>query len=140
MNPWAWVYAICASFLLLFGFMTVTGKTQWAGRSMTLLDPTYASKYIPIIASVSEHQPTTWTNYIMDMQYVVFLSPIGMWYCFRKLSDESLFLGIYGILATYFSGVMIRLLLVLSPAACCLAGVGVSYVITAFTKALRCES
>jgi dolichyl-diphosphooligosaccharide--protein glycosyltransferase len=76
----------------------------------------------------------------MDMQYVVFLSPIGMWYCFRKLSDESLFLGIYGILATYFSGVMIRLLLVLSPAACTLAGVGVSYVITSYTKALRCET
>lgn len=27
---------------------------------MTLLDPTYAKKYIPIIASVSEHQATTW--------------------------------------------------------------------------------
>jgi len=36
--------------------------------------------------------------------------------------------------------VMIRLLLVLSPAACCLAGVGVSYVITSFTKALRCDT
>eukprot|EP01050_Picozoa_sp_SAG11_P022386 SAG11_NODE_4225_length_2003_cov_1.109244_3_plen_66_part_01 len=37
-------------------FLTVSGKTQWSGRSLTLLDPTYASKYIPIIASVSEHQ------------------------------------------------------------------------------------
>lgn len=36
-------------------FMFITGKTQWSGRSMTLLDPTYAKKYIPIIASVSEH-------------------------------------------------------------------------------------
>lgn len=25
---------------------------------MTLLDPTYASRFVPIIASVSEHQPT----------------------------------------------------------------------------------
>jgi dolichyl-diphosphooligosaccharide--protein glycosyltransferase len=37
------------------------GKVQWTGRSLTLLDPTYATKYIPIIASVSEHQPTTWS-------------------------------------------------------------------------------
>jgi dolichyl-diphosphooligosaccharide--protein glycosyltransferase len=37
----------------------VSGKTQWSGRSMTLLDPTFAKKYIPIIASVSEHQATT---------------------------------------------------------------------------------
>ena len=120
LNPYYIVAFVALAFVLFFIFLTLTGRTQWAGRSMTLLDPTYASKYIPIIASVSEHQPTTWTNYIMDMHFVVFLSPIGMWYCFRKLSDESLFLGIYGILATYFSGVMIRLLLVLSPAACCL--------------------
>jgi len=37
----------------------LTGKTKWSGRSLTLLDPTYAKKYIPIIASVSEHQATT---------------------------------------------------------------------------------
>eukprot|EP01052_Picozoa_sp_SAG31_P005215 SAG31_NODE_225_length_19846_cov_19.057983_25_plen_190_part_00 len=40
----------------VLAFLTISGKTQWAGRSLTLLDPTYASKYIPIIASVSEHQ------------------------------------------------------------------------------------
>ena len=42
----------------------VSGKTQWSGRSMTLLDPTFAKKYIPIIASVSEHQATTCNQYI----------------------------------------------------------------------------
>ena len=29
----------------------------WTGRSLSLLDPTYASKYIPIIASVSGMPP-----------------------------------------------------------------------------------
>jgi len=38
-----------------FVFLTYSGNTKWSGRSMTLLDPTYAKKYIPIIASVSEH-------------------------------------------------------------------------------------
>lgn len=41
------------------------------GRSLSLLDPTYASKYIPIIASVSEHQPPNWTSYIMDLHMLV---------------------------------------------------------------------
>jgi dolichyl-diphosphooligosaccharide--protein glycosyltransferase len=49
----------------IFAFLTLTGRTKWQGRSMTLLDPTYASKYIPIIASVSEHQPTAWSNFVM---------------------------------------------------------------------------
>ena len=49
--------------------MQLMGKIQWSGRSLTLLDPTYASKYIPIIASVSEHQPTTWYTHTHYLSY-----------------------------------------------------------------------
>ncbi len=42
-----------------------------AGRSLSLLDPTYASKYIPIIASVSEHQPPAWPSYFTDLNILV---------------------------------------------------------------------
>lgn len=41
------------------------------GRSLSLLDPTYASKYIPIIASVSEHQPPAWPSYFTDLNLLV---------------------------------------------------------------------
>ena len=46
-----------------------------AGRSLSLLDPTYASKYIPIIASVSEHQPPAWTSYFTDLNALVRFLP-----------------------------------------------------------------
>lgn len=39
---------------------------------------TYASKYIPIIASVSEHQPPTWPSYFMDINVLAFLVPAGI--------------------------------------------------------------
>jgi dolichyl-diphosphooligosaccharide--protein glycosyltransferase len=39
---------------------------------------TYASKYIPIIASVSEHQPPTWPSYFMDINVLAFLIPAGI--------------------------------------------------------------
>ena len=45
------------------------------GRSLSLLDPTYASKYIPIIASVSEHQPPAWASYFTDLQVPAPLLP-----------------------------------------------------------------
>lgn len=47
-------------FVFVFMYLTLSGATRFSGRSMTLLDPTYAKKYVPIIASVSEHQPTSW--------------------------------------------------------------------------------
>eukprot|EP00397_Hematodinium_sp_SG-2012_P006347 GEMP01006377.1.p1 GENE.GEMP01006377.1~~GEMP01006377.1.p1 ORF type:complete len:729 (+),score=108.72 GEMP01006377.1:135-2321(+) len=126
-----------AAFIFLVVYLTVTGKSQFGGRSMTMLDPTYASKYIPIIASVSEHQPTTWPNYIMDMHMIVFLAPVGVFLCFKRLTDASIFIGVFGIIAVYFSGVMIRLLLVLSAAASLMAGIGASWLLSNFLPVLR---
>ena len=80
-----------------------------AGRSLSLLDPTYASKYIPIIASVSEHQPPAWTSYYTDLHIAAMLMPAGLIACFRPLSDTTLFLILYGLTAVYFSGVMVSL-------------------------------
>merc|ERR1719186_1186388 len=49
---------------LILGFvavLTLSGKVApWTGRFYSLLDPSYAKNNIPIIASVSEHQPTSW--------------------------------------------------------------------------------
>jgi dolichyl-diphosphooligosaccharide--protein glycosyltransferase len=51
---------IAAVFFLMFLVLHFKGYIGFSGRSLTLLDPTYAKKFIPIVASVSEHQPTTW--------------------------------------------------------------------------------
>jgi len=126
------VVGVVGAFLLLFSYLTITGKSRWSGRSMTLLDPTYASKYIPIIASVSEHQPTTWSAYILDLHILILLAPIGLLVCFKHMTDGMVFAGLYGILSVYFSGVMIRLMLVLAPAAAVLAAIGLSWLLSAF--------
>lgn len=44
---------LAIGFGAFFILLLLLGQTQWSGRSMTLLDPTYAKKYIPIVASVS---------------------------------------------------------------------------------------
>nr|XP_010940347.1 dolichyl-diphosphooligosaccharide--protein glycosyltransferase subunit STT3B isoform X2 [Elaeis guineensis] len=50
---------------LALGVGTATGYiSPWTGRFYSLLDPTYAKDHIPIIASVSEHQPTAWSSFI----------------------------------------------------------------------------
>lgn len=47
----------------------------WTGRFYSLLDPSYAKNNIPIIASVSEHQPTAWSSFYFDLQILVFTFP-----------------------------------------------------------------
>lgn len=64
---------------------------------------------VPIIASVSEHQPTAWPSFFFDLQMMIFIFPAGIFLCFQKLTDGHVFVIIYAVLASYFAGVMVRL-------------------------------
>jgi len=119
------------------GVAMAFGKiTPWTGRFYTLLDPSYAKNNIPIIASVSEHQPTTWSSFYFDLQMLVFMFPAGLYFCFKKLTDANIFIIMYGATSIYFAGVMVRLMLVLAPVMCILSGIAVSATLTNYMKNL----
>lgn len=64
--------------------------------------------------------------------------PIGFYYCLvHKCTHGKLFIGMYGVLATYFSCVMIRLMLVLAPAVCILAAIAISEIMRKASKSIR---
>ncbi|EGG21308.1 oligosaccharyl transferase [Cavenderia fasciculata] len=122
----------------VFVIGTITGHiAPFSGRFYSLLDPTYARDNIPIIASVSEHQPTTWASYFFDLHILVFLFPVGLYFCFSKLTDANIFLILYGVTSIYFSGVMVRLILVLAPVACVLSAVAVSSTLATYSQKLK---
>lgn len=100
--------------------------SPWTGRFYSMFDPTYAKENIPIIASVSEHQPTIWVSFFMDLHFLIWLMPVGLYFCFQNLTDAKLFVLCYGVSAIYFAGVMVRLMLVLAPIACVLGGIAIS--------------
>jgi len=129
-----------AGFFVVFLVLIFTGMSKWGGRSMSLLDPTYASKFIPIIASVSEHQATTWTSYFFDLHFLMLLMPVGFFFCShnQKVTNYGkIFIALYGVAAIYFSCVMIRLMLVLAPVACTLAAVGASELLLKLAEQVR---
>ncbi|KAF8326905.1 oligosaccharyl transferase STT3 subunit [Amanita rubescens] len=112
---------------LAFVLLTYKGWiAPWTGRFYSLWDTGYAKKYIPIIASVSEHQPTAWPSFFMDLQFLIFLFPAGVALCFRQLRDEHVFVIIYSLVASYFAGVMVRLMLTLTPVVCVASSVALS--------------
>ncbi|GJJ11524.1 oligosaccharyl transferase stt3 subunit [Clathrus columnatus] len=111
----------------IFGILTMNGWiAPWTGRFYSLWDTGYAKKYIPIIASVSEHQPTAWSSFFMDLHFLIFTFPAGVVYCFKDLRDEHVFVIIYAIVASYFAGVMVRLMLTLTPVVCIASAIAVS--------------
>ncbi|KAM0752014.1 Oligosaccharyl transferase STT3 subunit [Meredithblackwellia eburnea MCA 4105] len=108
-------------------FMTKSGKiAPWTGRFYSLWDTGYARIHLPLVSSVSEHQPTAWPSFFFDLQMLIYLFPAGVYMCFRELRDEHVFVIIYSVLASYFAGVMVRLMLTLTPVVCVSAAVAVS--------------
>jgi dolichyl-diphosphooligosaccharide--protein glycosyltransferase len=59
------LFGLTVLFVIAFLYFHFKGIITFSSRSLTLLDPTYAKKFIPIVASVSEHQPTTWYNILL---------------------------------------------------------------------------
>uniref|UniRef100_A0A914HBG2 dolichyl-diphosphooligosaccharide--protein glycotransferase n=1 Tax=Globodera rostochiensis TaxID=31243 RepID=A0A914HBG2_GLORO len=120
------VTTFCAGIAVLM-LLTYTGYiAPWTGRFYSLWDTGYAKIHIPIIASVSEHQPTTWVSFFFDLHITAAVFPAGLWFCVKNVNNERIFVVLYAVTAVYFAGVMVRLMLTLTPVVCVLAGIAFS--------------
>ncbi|XP_052063833.1 dolichyl-diphosphooligosaccharide--protein glycosyltransferase subunit STT3B-like [Mytilus californianus] len=133
-------FLVAAASAAGFIFCSVVGLTwagyihPWSGRFYSLWDTGYAKIHIPIIASVSEHQPTTWVSFFFDLHILVCAFPAGVWYCVKEVNDERVFVILYAIFASYFAGVMVRLMLTLTPVVCVLAAIAFSKTFEIYLK------
>ncbi|KAG5990576.1 oligosaccharyl transferase stt3 subunit [Claviceps spartinae] len=120
------------------GLITLVGLTSlgyiapWNGRFYSLWDTGYAKIHIPIIASVSEHQPTAWPAFFFDLNFLIWLFPAGVYMCFYDLRDEHVFVIVYALFGSYFAGVMVRLMLTLTPIVCVAAAMALSKVLDTY--------
>ena len=103
--------------------LALTGHiAPWTGRFYALLDPDWAARNVPIITSVAEHQPARYLNFYHDLHLSVPFILIGVCVCLSKATADHLFVLIYFFVPLYFTSKMVRVMLVLSPAAGLLAG------------------
>ena len=77
------------------------------------------------------------SSFFFDLHYLLAFAPLGFYYCYSKPTNSRLFIAIFGVCSVYFSCVMVRLLLLSSPALCLLSGVGVSDLIHFFVKQIK---
>ncbi|KAL3898556.1 MAG: hypothetical protein SGCHY_002657, partial [Lobulomycetales sp.] len=124
---WMFVVGTVILGVAALAFLSFSGYVApFTGRFYSLWDTGYAKKYIPIIASVSEHQPTAWPSFFFDLHMLIPLLPAGIFLCFKHLQDEHVFVIIYAVTASYFAGVMVRLILTLTPIVCVASAMAIS--------------
>lgn len=124
------IVSLCLlSIIGIFGLTVLTWLgfiAPWTGRFYSLWDTSYAKIHIPIIASVSEHQPVAWPAFFFDNHFLIWLFPAGVFLCFLDLQNEHVFIIAYSVLCSYFAGVMVRLMLTLTPVICIASAVTLS--------------
>ncbi len=107
-----------------------------SGKFWTVINPLYREKS-RIIASVAEHAATSWAEFYFNLNILLFVYPLGIYFSFKRLKNEDIFLILLGLTATYFAGSMIRLILILSPVVCLLSAYALDQILSPFVGVLR---
>ena len=94
-----------------------------AGKFYAVINP-FVRGDVPIIQSVAEHQPATWSSYFYEFGPIIFLMLFGFVFILQRARNEDIFLLLWGITSVYFSASFVRLTLILAPVFCVLAAIG----------------
>ncbi len=102
-------------------------------KFMSVLNPFQRSAN-PLVESVQEHRPATWSAFYYQFGFLVFLAPLGIFFAFQRLTTKSLFVITFMLTALYFSASMIRLTIILAPAMCILGSLALIEVLRPFVN------
>lgn len=130
---------ILLSFLTIAIIFTLIGIVMYYFGNIQAIGDKFISVIIPgdrnslpLIDSVSEHQPLNWGAFYHNMSTMVFFIPAGVYFALKKPTEKNLFILTLGLTAIYFSGSMIRLMLVLAPAAVLLTALAVDGILVPY--------
>jgi dolichyl-diphosphooligosaccharide--protein glycosyltransferase len=108
--------------LIPFGF---------GARFQTILNPLFREN-ISLVASVAEQMPSSWSVFYYNTLIPLILTPLGIYFCFKFLNAPEIFLIAFVLLMFYFTGSMIRIILIFSPAVSLMAAYGLVSILNIF--------
>ena len=108
--------------LIPFGF---------GSRFQTILNPLFREN-ISLVASVAEQMPSPWSVFYYNSLIPLILTPLGIYFCFKLLNAPELFLIAFVILMFYFTGSMIRIILIFAPAVSLIGAYGLVSILNIF--------
>ena len=92
-------------------------------RLNSVLSPLVRDK-MHIVASVAEHMPSAWSIFYYNTLIPLILLPLGIFFCFKRLEAADILLMTFLLTIFYFTGSMIRIILLFGPAASLMGAYG----------------
>lgn len=132
---WGTVPAIIV-FGLIFWFAPNILPFDLTSRGATILNPTIRQSN-HLAASVGEQQPAPWSVFYFNSLIPVILTPLGVYYAVKRGREEDVLMLIFVITLLYFTGSMIRIILILAPALALIGAYGLSFVMKFFGSLIK---
>ena len=100
-------------------------------KFQTILNPLFRGE-ASLVASVAEQMPSPWSVFYYNTLIPLILTPLGIYFCFKVLNAPEILIILFAILMFYFTGSMIRIILLFSPAVSLIAAYGLVSVLKIF--------
>ncbi|MFX1502444.1 MAG: STT3 domain-containing protein [Promethearchaeota archaeon] len=103
----------------------------FGARFNTILSPLFRGNYA-LVASVAEQMPSAWSTFYYQTLIPLLLIPLGIFFCFKRLNAADILLIAFVLLMYYFTGSMIRIILLFAPAAALIGSYGLVSILKIF--------
>ncbi|MFW9998835.1 MAG: STT3 domain-containing protein [Candidatus Hodarchaeota archaeon] len=103
----------------------------FGARFNTILSP-LLRRDMALVASIAEQMPSAWSVFYYDTLIPVLLISLGIFFCFKRLNAADIFLIAFILLMYYFTGSMIRIILIFAPAAALIGAYGLVNILKIF--------
>jgi dolichyl-diphosphooligosaccharide--protein glycosyltransferase len=107
-----------------------------AGKFMTIIDP-FIREGNPLVESVAEHRITSWGSIYYDVGIGIVFFAVGLFFIARNLTNNNVFLLVFGLTSLYFASSMVRLLFIFASAFSIIAAIGIVGVLKPFITLLK---
>jgi asparagine N-glycosylation enzyme membrane subunit Stt3 len=104
---------------------------NFGSRFWSILNPLFRNE-ISIVASVAEQMPSAWSVFYYNTLIPLTIIPLGVYFCFKRLNAADIFVITFVILMYYFTGSMIRIILIFAPAAALAGAYGLASILKIF--------
>ncbi|MHA1585212.1 MAG: STT3 domain-containing protein, partial [Promethearchaeota archaeon] len=98
------------------------------GRLLSILNPNIRESF-HLVASVGEHAPSPWSVFYFNSMIPILLVIPGIYFALRRANAEDFLMVILVITLFYFTGSMIRIILLLAPALALIGAYGLSNIL-----------
>ncbi len=107
-------------------------------RLMSIINPNIRET-LNIVASVGEHAPSPWSVFYFNSFVPIYLLVPGIYFALRRGKLEDVFMVVFVLTLFYFTGSMIRIILLFAPAVALIAGYALSNILKYFGALMKKE-